>query len=505
MTIKSVVDVPVNDAQFQRFAEKFAKYQAALAKVPGQWKDSAKAEGQAASEFEKILASFFAMGELQRELNDGSDKDNKNLQKKSSLWQGIRKSTKGVLDDVDKITKTLLKWGLIGFGAGVAGLFGVRAVAESVSADRRFALGTGLTIGAQQAFGRHQGRLLEDPSQFLTAAFSARSDVSSPAFSALAGLGISRDQSTVAIANQVLTKLQAEAKRTPQQFLGTLLAKYPGLSQFGVGLNTLEQLRTISSGELQGQIKAYAPDFAQTQMSDKQGKAFTDFVSSIDTSLDSLKRNFEKDLIPLLPAIQDFIHRISQDLNIFLKSDAAKKGLDAFAAGIENAARYLGSKDFQQGLTNFVSNVGGLAKAIGFVVSPVESTSATVGAAQEAAAAAGFGIPNAVLRGQKGLGGDLGQITKRDAEIMSNLGFVPAQDRLKVMLADFYLSQQRGFNENEFLHSVRSNVYLGNDALKGQPKAALHYAAQALKVTITTPPGSNLNATATLLGPGVAQ
>lgn len=504
MTIKSVVDIDVNDAQFQRFGEKFAKYQAALAKVPGQWRESAKAEAENASEFEKILASFFAMGELQRELREEGDKDNKNLQKKSSLWQGIKKTTGGIVEDVDQISKTLLKWGLIGLGAGAAGLFGVRAIAESVSTDRRFALGTGLTIGAQQAFGRHQGRLLDDPNQFLTAAFTGRSDVSSAANSALIGLGISRDQSTTAIANQVLTKLQAEAKNTPQDFLGTILAKYPGLSQFGVGLNTLQQLKTISTGELQGQIKAFGPDLAQTQMSDRQGLAFTNFVTSIDASLDSVKRTFEKDLIPLLPAIEDFIKRLGQDLNIFLKSDAAKKGLDALASGIENAAKYLGSKDFQQGLTNFTSNVSTLAKAIGFVASPIETTSATVGAAQDAANA-GFGISNSVFKGQRALGGDLGQIVKKDNEFMSNLGFVPAQDRIRVMLAEFYLSQQKGFNENEFLHQVRSNTYLGNDPLRGQPKAASHYAAQALKVVIQVPPGGNINASATLLGPGVAQ
>lgn len=506
MANKPVIDIDVNDAKFKRFAELFSKYQGQLAKVPGQWKDVGKAEAGAATEFEKILASFFAMGELQKELNEGSDKDNKNLQKKASLWQQVKKTTGGILDDVDKITKTLLKWGLIGFGAAGAGLVGVRAIAESVSADRRFALGTGLTVGAQGAFARHQGRLFDNPDAFLTAAFSARSDVSSPAFSTLAALGISSKQSTISIADQVLTRLQSEAKGTPQQLLGTILQKYPGLSQFGVGLGTLQQLRSISSGELQGQIRAFGPDLANSSKTDAQAKRFTDFVSSIDTTFADVTNQFEKDLIPLLKPIEDFVKRLGQDVDIFLKSGAAQKGLDELASGIENLAKWLGSGEFQKGLANFTDRVGTLANVLGFVAHPGESTSAAIGGIQDANTS-GFGVPNSVIRGQTRLGGDLGQITKRDAEIMNNLGFVNAQDRLRVMLAGFYLSQQRDFNENEFLFRTRQNVYNGRDPLSGQPRAASSYAAAALnggvRIVISNNTGGNATASAAQLVGGV--
>lgn len=505
MAVKPVIDIDVNDAKFQRFAELFGKYQAQLSKVPGQWKEVGKAEAQAGSEFEKILASFFAMGELQGELLDSSDKDNKNLQKKANLWQGIKKTTGGILDDVDKISKTLLKWGLIGFGTGSAAIYGIRAIAESVSVDRRFALGTGLDIGAQQAFARHQGRLLDDPNAFLTAAFGARSDVSSPAFSALAGLGISPQQSTVAIANQVLTKLQAEAKNTPQQLLGTILAKYPGLSQFGVGLNTLQQLRSISSGELQGQIRQYGPDAAATKLTAGQGQAFQNFVTSLDATFSKVERQFERDLVRLLPPIEHFVQKLGNLIHQFLASPAAAQALDHLGNAIEQFATYLGSPQFSQAVDNFLSATGAVANTIGFVASPVKTTSRWVGDAQDAAQA-GFGVSNSVIRGQVRLGGDLGQITKRDQELMSNLGFVSPQDRLRVMLAGFYLSQQKGFSENEFLHQVRRNVYNSKDPLAGQPRAASHYAAQALgvKITINNNTGGNVNATASQLVGGVA-
>ncbi len=66
MTVKSIVDVDVNDAAFAKFHALFEKYQAALAKTPGDWGKVEKAAGGTALTVESLVAGLAAQTEATR-------------------------------------------------------------------------------------------------------------------------------------------------------------------------------------------------------------------------------------------------------------------------------------------------------------------------------------------------------------------------------------------------------------------------------------------------------
>lgn len=366
MTVKSILDIDVNDEQFKRFATLFGKYQDALSKQPQMWANVDKAVDSTDASVNKILAAFMAMGQFHREMNELGDKDNKNLQRKAGLWDRIQKTSTGVLKDVEGIGKWMLKWSGITLGLGIGSLFGLRAIAEDVAADRNKALGLDLNIGQEKAFGLHQGRYFNNPDQLLTGAFTARSNLASPAFQAIASLGINPNQSTVAIANQLLLKLQAMAKSMPQQQLGNLLQEYPGLSGFGVDLQGLERLRNISGGELKQQISEYGPAAEGMRLSDRQGRAFQDFVTSIDTTFAQLTKQVERDLVPLLGPIQKLVGSIGKDISMLLRSKVAAEAIDDFGKAIDRFSGYLASSTFKQDIKDFEDGTRTFLDIIGF-------------------------------------------------------------------------------------------------------------------------------------------
>lgn len=373
MAVKSVVDIDLDDEKFSRFTALYGKYQDALKKQPGQWKDAEKAAGGVDEAVNKVLAAFLTAGQFQRELTEAGEKDNKNLKQKASLWEKIQKSSTGVLKDVEGVSKWMLKWGGIGFGLSLGGLFGLRAIAEDVAGQRNRALGLDLGTGQPEAFGRHQGRYFQDQGQgLLSGAFAAKSGYGAE-YAVARSLGIDTNQSTVAIADALLTKLQAMTKAMPEQSLGNLIQEYPALAAFGISQQSLQQLRTVSSSELQGQIAAYGPDARNAGLGAKQAQAFTDFVSSIDTTFAAVTKEIEKDLVPLLGPIQRFVRSVGQDLSILLKSKAATEGIDAFAKAIDRFASYVGSGNFKADVQGFADGVEKVGASLHAFAHPIDT------------------------------------------------------------------------------------------------------------------------------------
>lgn len=379
MGLKSVVDIDLNDEKFKRFTDRYQRYQEALKKQPQAWKDAEKAVDDTGDAVDKIIAAFMAMGDTQRELADNNEKDNRNLRQKASMWDKINKSTTGVLKDVEGVAKWMLKWGGIGLGLSIGGLFGLRAIAEDVAGQRNKALGLDLGIGTEKAFALHQGRYFDNPDALLSGAFTARSNLASPAYQTIAALGINPNQSTVAVANALLTKLQAMAKALPQQQVGNLLQEYPGIGQFGIGLQDLERLRNLSPAELQQQIRQGGKDAKAFNLSDRQGQAFQNFVTGLDSTFGKVTKQIERDLVPLLGPIEKLVSSIGQDISMLLRSKAAKEGIDGLAKSIDRFAGYLGSSTFKQDIKDFTDGAGTFFNVIGFLAHMVAHPLDTLG------------------------------------------------------------------------------------------------------------------------------
>lgn len=374
MTIKSVVDIDLDDAKFKRFTQLYGQYEAALRKQPGEWQKAEAGADATSDAVNKVLAAFLATGQFHREMNEENDKDNKALKKKATLWEQIGKSSKGVLKDVGAIAKFLLGFGGIVLGAGIAGFFGLRGIARDVSDQRNQALGLDLAVGQRDAFARHQGRNLNTDA-LLQGAYAARSDNSSPAYQVLAAFGIDpRNKSTVDVANALLLKVQALAKDRPLSQVGYLLQQFKGLSDFGFDRQGLQTLRGLSTQELQSQIAAFGPDARNAGLNDKQAQAFQNFSTSVDQTFASVTKQIERDLIPLLGPIQRFVKDLGDTFSRFLRGKVAKEGLEQLSQAIDHFAAYMESGAFKQDVADFSDGVGHIAASFHFLAHPAGDT-----------------------------------------------------------------------------------------------------------------------------------
>ena len=80
MAVKSVLDIDINDEKFKRFSALFDKYQSALGKLPGMWKDVDKETAGAAATFANITAAMMAQSHVQNEANEAARNSGKELQ-----------------------------------------------------------------------------------------------------------------------------------------------------------------------------------------------------------------------------------------------------------------------------------------------------------------------------------------------------------------------------------------------------------------------------------------
>ena len=239
MPTKSVVDVQVNDASFNRFQELFTKYQASLAATPGKWKEANKEASVLVEQFERLGATLLAQGQIERE-NAEADKDRVNrLKHTETLWTSINKSSQSVAKNVLDIGAGLLKWGaLLGGGLAFGSLFGIDRIGSSAADQRRSSKGLGLSIGEQSAFQTDFGRLV-DPNAYLGNINNAVSDVSKQGV--LRGIGVNPNQSTSDVATDTLKAVYNLVHATPQGMLGAQLLSGRGLSQ----LFSLEDLNRL--------------------------------------------------------------------------------------------------------------------------------------------------------------------------------------------------------------------------------------------------------------------
>ena len=66
MTVKSIIDVDVNDGKFQRFHELFQRYNDELAKTPNAWKAAGAEQAAMATQFERMTAAMMAQATVTR-------------------------------------------------------------------------------------------------------------------------------------------------------------------------------------------------------------------------------------------------------------------------------------------------------------------------------------------------------------------------------------------------------------------------------------------------------
>ena len=309
-----------------------------------------------------------------------SDKAQTEADKKSAKAMADRKkAADGLVKDTQKITKgvadatlSLMKWATIGLGTGLLGggglLFGLDRMAQNIGDTRRTAQGLNISTGDLRAFGLTYQRLI-DPQQFLGGVNEAMHDITSPGRIGLLSAGLSpgmiAGQDTGQVSIELLDRIRAIAKNTPDQLMGNML-KARHFDAFGIDTQTAERLKITSDQEWSGkggmrdQLLANQKAMA---MQDAASKQWQDFAVQLHVAGQTIEVQIAKKFATLAPEISGLSKAVTDTIGSLL--DGIKPAdIDALGQGIKNVGAWIkGIKP--DDIKAFWTNVDHAAEAVG--------------------------------------------------------------------------------------------------------------------------------------------
>lgn len=366
MAVKSVIDIDVDDAKFQRFNEIFKRYKTALEETKGTWGEIAKGQEELAERTQRIVAATLAANEAAKEGAEEEDHKVERLEKSERLWVSIHRSSAGVAKSILDIGAGIIKWGGALAGGLLGGsLWGLDRMAESTSDNRRRAMGLGTNIGEMRSFDINFQRAV-DPN-FLDKVNEMRNDPSK-AWS-LATMGVRSGGDTTQTAVELLKAMYNKAHTTnmPLGMLDTITG-------LGVGTQAWQRLKTMQPQEFQQLLGQYQKGVGAMEPGERNAKAWTDFVTQLETAGESIKNVFVKGLAPLAPSLtklSDAIVHLVQHAFPASGDGPIQKGIDKLSTELDKFAKYIGSDKFLTDVDRFVSGTGQLADAIDAIVDAV--------------------------------------------------------------------------------------------------------------------------------------
>lgn len=372
MTLKSVLDIDVNDSKFQRFQALFEKYQAALAKSPGMWKAVDKAANAAGSQFEKMAAALMAQNQLSREGAEASRAQDRHLTRSDQLWTSMAKSTRSIAGNILSATRSLLSWsGIIsGIGGllGAGSLWGLDHMAANAANQRRSSTGLGMSSGEQRAFQVNFSRLV-NPDAYLNWVNQIETDPTK-AWSAYA-LGAAPTGNTEKDAVRILQALRSKAQSTPTSQLGLLQQQF-GLS--GVSTEDLRRLQTMSGGEFNQLLGSNRRDIGALGISDPTLKKWQDFNNQLERAGAQIFKVFVNGLTPLIGPLEHLSQGVVHFLEILMRKDGiVEQGINKLAGWLDSFAGSLDSSQWQSTFEHFTSSIGDMADLIHTVAHPLDT------------------------------------------------------------------------------------------------------------------------------------
>jgi hypothetical protein len=365
MTVKSIIDIDVNDASFKQFQKLFEKYEAALARHPDAWAKVATKINVGTKGFQQQVALAIARKAQIDLIAKAEEKANRLTASTADRWRDMARSTRTVAGNIGRATEQLLKWtalttvftGLIGGG----GLFGIDRLAQSVSAGRRSATGLGTSFGAQRAFGLNFGRYV-DSDRFLSGVSEAQRDVSKRV--GFFGAGLSQGEmtgDTATVGAALLRHLKQIADQTPQGLMAqTLAARH--LDQF-VGLEDMTRLKGMSPAEMAQVQASFGRDRGTLDLPSATQKAWQDFAVQMSRAGGTIENVLVKGLTGLIGPLTRLSDGFTKAVQAFLGSDTIKKWLDEAGSGLDEFAKYVGTPKFRQDVGDFTKAIGDLASA----------------------------------------------------------------------------------------------------------------------------------------------
>jgi hypothetical protein len=296
MALKSVIELDVNDSQFQAFQQLFHKYSQELEKSVGFW-------SRANAEQKKFSTNFVqyqvgALEEFNKLLNSNTSALTSQLAPSSTFSKGLLfafGAFKGIAGFAFDTTKEIAKWGAM---LAAASFTGFVALGEHVSGMRRTAKGLGSSIGSYRSFGLNFSRVT-DPDSFLNSVNEMETDITKQRGAYALGVNLTGDS-----VKDAVKMLRAEwqlAQRLPLKMLGPTFDAY-GLDSDAAFLHRLKDMGAAERSQIEA---AFSKDSKTLGVSGDVAKKWTDFSTKIERTGKTFETTLINRLAPLTKSVSN--------------------------------------------------------------------------------------------------------------------------------------------------------------------------------------------------------
>ena len=364
MALKSVIDIELNDAAFQKFVGVYTKFRQNLQGVPAVWNQVNAKVDTTRKSFDKIVASMVAQNVQAKLLVKAQEEADRLTRTSADRWRDMARSTQSVAGNITRATTQLLRWtaltGVFSGLLGAGGLFGIDRLAAGVAGGQRSSRGLGLSYGEQKAFDVNYGRVV-DTGGLLGGVSEALHDVTKRY--SLYGAGLSeRDiagKDTGQVSALVVASLKRLVDQTPESQLGQLLTSR-GLGQFG-GLADLLRLKNTPATEVARIGAAYGRDTSTLDLPGATQTAWQDFTVQMSRAGEQIENIFVKGLVRIEPGLEKLSDSVVRTIDSLSSTDGLNRWLGDLGKGIETFANYIGTPEFQESVHSFAQSVADLA------------------------------------------------------------------------------------------------------------------------------------------------
>lgn len=382
MATRKVIEIDVQDSSFTRFAKAFAAFSEAVKSAVGDVRELDKAQAKVGKNGAKWAeaetkavdgkrakrkqAAKEADEERKREAADQKKKDA--AEKKAALdrkrdraaavksHKELAKWTADVAWNTGKAALNVAKWVALG---GLAGGFGLGALAASASGARRQSQGLGIDTGELRAAGVNFGKYI-DPEAMLGKIADAQSSYGRQNLFNRVGVDPAGKNPAELLAD-ILPKLVQRFRSVGGKQEG---AEALGLTEFAT-MDDLRRLSKLTEKELSDTIDAYRADREKLKVDDSTSQDWQSFMVAIHRAGQVIETSLVKHLAVLAPKLEEFAKGVAKSIDTFLSNADLEKWLKAFSNGIARAAKYLGSDEFQADITKFMHAMHKIAAWLG--------------------------------------------------------------------------------------------------------------------------------------------
>jgi hypothetical protein len=365
MAVKSIIDVDVNDDAFKAFMDMFAKYQAALKKLPGAWDAAGKSMDKSGSAIENMTDAMERQINLIDKQTRAQEKMRREVEKTGYSLTDVARATTRIAGGMKDITLSLLRFstltGAFGLLSGGTGLFGFEALARSASQQRTQSMQLGVTPGQLQAANITYERFGSNAGGRLMSTIADMQGDATRSWMLETYLGISsediKNKNPAELLPLVYSSLRSRYLSEPDPALRGTMAQATGLTEFE-SLPVLRQIGLTSQTELERLNASLPGRVATIGGSNETNERYQNFLLQLETAGARLQTTLIDKLTPLAGPLGQVVDAFTNLAASALSSNTFREGLNSFAEWINSFAQTLGTEETKTAIASFIEQTG---------------------------------------------------------------------------------------------------------------------------------------------------